>query len=128
MSIRQAEPDTARILKRTAIADEDRDESADRGRPAAVHVDDGERLVPVYRKSTADNRLERSTRVLVRLLSWTPFLDLHQRAPYPESHHVRAELCFALDLLVRAVVIGTAFFVLMAIAWKAVAPLPHLWP
>lgn len=40
---------------------------------------------------------------------------------------MRAELCFALDLLVRAFVIATVFFVLMAIAWKAVAPLPHLW-
>ena len=66
-------------------------------------------------------------RVLAQLLQWQPFLDLHERGPYPNTHPVRGELCFLLDLVVRACVIGLMLFAAMALAWKALAPLPPLF-
>lgn len=66
-------------------------------------------------------------RALGQLLRWQPFLDLHERGPYPSTHVVRGQLCFLLDLVVRATIVGVMLFAAIALAWKALAPLPPLF-
>jgi len=66
-------------------------------------------------------------RAVARLLHWQPFLDLHERGPYPSTHPVRGQLCFLLDLAVRATIVGLMLFAAVALAWKALAPLPPLF-
>ncbi len=68
-----------------------------------------------------------TTRALARLLKASPFLDLHERAGNPIDHRLRGGLCFALDFIVRLVAVALLLGVLMAIAWKTLAPLPDLW-
>lgn len=68
-----------------------------------------------------------SARMLAHLLSLSPFLELHYRADHPEDHHLRATVCFILDSVLRAVVAVLLLLVVVGIAWKTLAPLPHFW-
>jgi hypothetical protein len=72
-------------------------------------------------------RARSRARALGQLLRWQPFLDLHERGPYPSTHAVRGQLCFLLDLLVRATIVGVMLFAALALAWKALAPIPPLF-
>lgn len=67
-----------------------------------------------------------ATRALAKLLTLSPFLDLHDRAGHGVDHHLRSQLCFALDLVLRLVVVVVLLAILIAIAWKTLAPLPKL--
>lgn len=88
-------------------------------RPAAYPPDqDG--LVPTHDGGT--------TSLLAKFLSRSPFLDLHARALDIDGgeHRVRAAACFALDCLFRAVVVVLILGIVAGVAWKTLAPLPHL--
>lgn len=65
-----------------------------------------------------------STRVLNRLLRASPFLDLHDRAG--GDHPFRENICFAVDALIRLVVWLVLIGIVVAVAWKALAPLPSI--
>ena len=66
------------------------------------------------------------TRVLSRLLTRSPFLDLHKRAGNESAHPKREMLCFSLDLVVRIVAVVLILGIVIAVAWKTLAPLPDL--
>jgi hypothetical protein len=64
-----------------------------------------------------------SARALARLLTATPFLDLCDRAK--GGTYLKA-ICITLDMVVRAVVLSLLLGILGAVAWKTLAPLPHI--
>lgn len=67
-----------------------------------------------------------TTRFLTRLVRMTPFLDLHDRARKgKKGSRARGVLCFALDCLIRLIVVGLLLAIIGAVAWKTLAPLPH---
>ena len=67
-----------------------------------------------------------ATRALSALLKLSPFLDLHQKAGMTADHPVRERVCFFFDFLIRLVVVVILLAVIVAIAWKTLAPLPDL--
>ncbi|HEX7167545.1 MAG TPA: hypothetical protein VF230_11250 [Acidimicrobiales bacterium] len=91
----------------------------DPGEPASYPADDTAALPP-----GADSG---ATRALAGLLKLSPFLDLHDRAGTSEDHRFRAWVCFVLDGIVRFVVVALLLGVIVALAWKTLAPLPDFW-
>lgn len=65
-----------------------------------------------------------ATRALAAFLKLYPFLDLHDRAGANADHRVRGWVCFSLDLCLRLVVVVLIVAVILAIAWKTLAPFP----
>ncbi len=63
-----------------------------------------------------------ASQALTALLSLTPFLDLHDRARGDSAW--RGRLCFTLDLVLRLITVGLLIALIVAVAWKVLAPLP----
>lgn len=100
---------------------EEPEPSPDESLPASYPATDDDDLPSLF--PTGDGG---TTRFLERLTRATPFLDLHERAGAVQDHVWRGRICFTLDLLVRLVVWVVMVSVVLAIAWKALAPLPDL--
>lgn len=66
-----------------------------------------------------------ATRALAALLGMTPFLDLHDRAGGDSV--ARRRICFAVDFLLRLVVVTLLVAVIALVVWKLLAPFPSLW-
>jgi hypothetical protein len=65
-----------------------------------------------------------ATKALAGFLKLTPFLDLHQKAGGDAGHRFRGWLCFALEMVLRAVVIGLLLAIIVTVAWKTLTPIP----
>lgn len=65
-----------------------------------------------------------TTRALSRLLTATPFIDLHHKAGGDSAW--RRRLCFTLDLLFRLAVYVLLLGIIALVAWKVLAPVPPL--
>lgn len=72
-----------------------------------------------------------ATKSLGTILQATFFINLHvaalERMGDGKRHAFRAWLCFAVDLLLRLVVLVLLIAIALAVAWKTLAPLPHGW-
>lgn len=65
-----------------------------------------------------------TTRLLARLLRVSPFLALDERAG---GHHPRRRMiCFTFDFLLRGLIYLILLAIIVAVAWKTLAPLPEL--
>lgn len=65
-----------------------------------------------------------TTRALSSLLTATPFIDLHLKAG--GVHPKRETLCFACDFVLRLLSWFLLVGIILAVAWKVLAPLPDL--
>jgi hypothetical protein len=68
-----------------------------------------------------------SGRLLAKLLTSTPFMDLHDRVTAKGSLTLFKFICAALELMVRIVVVSLLIGIAACVAWKTLAPLPHIF-
>jgi hypothetical protein len=67
-----------------------------------------------------------ATGQLWKLLTQHPFLDLYDRHA-KSVLTTRGKWCFAAEFVLRLVVLLILLAIIVAVAWKTLAPLPHLW-
>lgn len=65
-----------------------------------------------------------STGALARLLRQTYFLNLY--GAFSREHRGLHYFCFAIDFLIRLVVVSLLVAIIAVVAWKTLAPLPPL--
>jgi hypothetical protein len=66
-----------------------------------------------------------TAQTLIKLLSRHPFTSLYEKTA-GQKLGLRGRICFLLDVIFVAIVVALLLGIIAAVAWKTLAPLPHV--
>jgi hypothetical protein len=67
-----------------------------------------------------------TTGTLLNILSRHPFLGIYEKTADRGDLGTRGRVCFALEVILTIVVLALVLAIIAAVAWKTLAPLPHV--